>query len=188
MGGALASGQQGVQAISWWVAEHAEELCALLRPPRRRLPSDLTLRRALRALDLAALERRVGRFVAGRAAPPHAGAVGMTVDGKAVRGSSAHGAAVHLVSPVRHRDGCVLGQVAVDAKRNEITAVPRLLARRDLAGAVVTMDALLTRPALAQQIRQQGGHDLPAGKENQPPLDAAIDQAYSSELIVGPAA
>jgi len=33
---ALASGQQGVQAISQWVAEHAEELCATLRPPRRR--------------------------------------------------------------------------------------------------------------------------------------------------------
>jgi predicted transposase YbfD/YdcC len=185
IGAALVSGQQGMQAISQWVAEHAEELCALLRPPRRRLPSDSTLRRALRALDLAALERRVGGFVAGLAAPD-AGAGGLAVDGKAVRGASMHGAAVHLVSLVRHGDGCVLGQVAVDAKSNEITAVPRLLAGRDLTGAVVTMDALLTQRALAQQIRQQGGHYLLVVKENHPALYAAIDQVFSGDLLVEP--
>ena len=105
---ALASGQQGMPAISQWVAEHAEELCALPQPPRGRLPSDSTLRRALRALDLAALEQRVAAYVEGLAAPPEDGAavVGLAVDGKAVRGATAHGAAVQEGGPLwKHRDG-----------------------------------------------------------------------------------
>ncbi len=181
VGAALASGQQGMAAIGQWVAEHAEELCALLQPPRGRLPSEATLRRALRALDLEALEGRVAAFVAGLGAPA-GGAVGLAVDGKAVRGAHAHGAAVHLVSLVRHGDGCVLGQVAVAAKGNEITAAPRLLAGRDLAGTVVTMDALLTQRALAQQIRRQGGHYLLIVKENQPTLHAALARVFDGDL------
>jgi len=185
---ALASGQQGMQAISQWVAEHAEELCALLQPPRGRLPSDSTLRRALRALDLAALEPRVAAFVDGLAAPAEGGAaaVGLAVDGKAVRGANAHGAAVHLVSLVRHDDARVLRQVAVAEKSNEITAAPRLLADRDLTGAVVTMDALLTQRSLAEQIRRQGGHYLLVVKENHPTLYAAIGQLFTGEVPVEP--
>ena len=69
VGAALASGQQGVRAIGQWVAEHAEELAALLQPPRARLPSGSTVRRALRAVDVEALEGRVAAFVAGLAPP-----------------------------------------------------------------------------------------------------------------------
>ncbi len=185
---ALASGQQGMQAISQWVVEHAEELCHLLQPPRRRLPSDATLRRALRALDLAALEQQVTTFVAGLVAPtpPAEAVVGLAIDGKAVRGANAHGAAVHLVSLVRHDDGRVLRQVAVAAKSNEITAVPPLLAGRDLTGTVVTMDALLTQRSLARQIRQQGGHYLLVVKANHPTLYAALDQLFTGDLPVEP--
>ena len=166
IGAALASGQQGMRAIGQWVAEHAEELVALLEPPRGRLPSDSTVRRALRTVDVEALEGRVAAFVAGLAAapppgPPVEGAapawVGLAVDGKAVRGANRHGAAVPLVGLVRHADGLVLGQVRVAAKSNESTAAPVLLEGRELAGTVITVDALLTQRALAAQIRRQGG-------------------------------
>jgi predicted transposase YbfD/YdcC len=50
-----------------------------------------------------------------------------------------------LVSLVRHDSGIVLNQLAVNDKSNEITAMPQLLAKRDLTGAVTTMDALLTK-------------------------------------------
>jgi predicted transposase YbfD/YdcC len=188
IGAALVSGQRGMEAGSQWVAEHAEELCRLLRPPRQRLPSDSTLRRALRALDLDALGQRLAGFAAGltvaagRAAP----VTGLAIDGKAVRGANAHGAALHLVSLVRHDDARVLGPVAVAAKSNAITAVPRVLAGRDLAGAVVTLDALLTQRALARQLRQQGGHSLLVVKENQPALYAAIAQPFTGDLLVEP--
>jgi predicted transposase YbfD/YdcC len=95
---------------------------------------------------------------------------------------------VHPVSLVRHAGGCVLGQVAVAAKSNEITAAPRLLAGRDLTGTVVTMDALLTQRALAQQIRRQGGHYLLLVKENQPALHAAIARVFGGDLPPAPAA
>jgi predicted transposase YbfD/YdcC len=104
-----------------------------------------------------------------------------------VRGANRHGAQVHLVSLVRHADGRVLGQVAVADKSNEITAAPRLLARRDLAGTVTTADALLTQRALAAQIRAQGGHYLMVVKANQPELYAAIDCLFTEPLVPEPA-
>lgn len=165
IGAALVSGQRGMRAISQWVREHQEELVVLLEPPRGRLPSDATLRRAVRAVDVQALEARVARFVAGLAppSPPHRAArrvtwVGLAMDGKAVRGANRRGARVQLVSLVRHADGLVLAQRAVAAKSNEITVAPRLLAGRSLTGCVVTMDAQLTQRPLAAQVRQQGGH------------------------------
>jgi hypothetical protein len=62
---ALASGERNVRAIGRWVAEHAEELVAALAPTRGRLPSTATLRRALRAVDVATLEEQIAGVVAG---------------------------------------------------------------------------------------------------------------------------
>ena len=175
---ALASGERNLRAVGQWVSEHADELVALLDPPRRRMPSTATLRRALRAVDLVALEQCLTALAAGS---PTAGSWdGLAVDGKAVRGANRHGAAVHLVGLVRHGDGAVLGQVAVAAKSNEITAVPRLLADRDLTGTVTTLDALLTQRSIANQIRAQGGHYLMMVKPNQPALHAAIDRLFAA--------
>jgi predicted transposase YbfD/YdcC len=188
---ALVSGQQGMRAIGQWVAEHAEELRPLLDLPPGRVPSPATLRRAVRAVEVEVLEERIGRFVAGLPAPPVPAPaptaapatsllpwVGLALDGKAVRGANRHGATVHLVSLVRHDDGRVLGQRAVADKSNEITAAPRLLARRDLTGTVTTMDALLTQRELAAQIGAQGGHYLMIVKANQPELLAAITTLF----------
>jgi predicted transposase YbfD/YdcC len=177
---ALVSGHQNLRAIGQWVAEHAAEVRPALALPPGRLPSPATLRRALRAVDAAALEERLARFAAGlpeAASPPTR--VGLAVDGKAVRGANRHGARVHLVSLVRHGGGRVLGQLKVADKTNEIGAAPRLLAGRDLTGAVVTMDAQLAQRALAAQIRAQGGHYLMIAKENQPELCAAIDRLFT---------
>ena len=174
---ALASGERSVRAIGQWAAEHAEEVVAALAPPRGRLPSTATLRRALRAVDVVALEQRLAAFAAGLpAGSPAAGPWrGQAVDGKAVRGANRHGANLHLVGPVRHGDGAVLGQVAVADKGNEIAAAPRLVAGRDLTGTVTTLDALLAQRGLAGQIRGQGGPDLMVAKANQPELHRAID-------------
>ncbi len=173
--GALASGERNVRAVGQWVAEHADELVTTLAPPRGRLPRTATLRRALRAVDVAALERCVTALAPAGSGAPTGPWVGHAVDGNAVRGANRHGTAVHLVGRVRPADGAVLGQVAVAAKSNEITAVPRLLAGRDLTGTVTTLDALLTQRSSAAQIRAQDGHDLMTVKPNQPALHAAID-------------
>jgi predicted transposase YbfD/YdcC len=186
---ALVSGQQSLRAIGQWVAEHAEEVGPLVALPPGRVPSASTLRRALRAVDVTALEAQMTQFVAALPAPPPPPAeeratpplpwTGLAVDGKAVRGANRHGATVHLVGLVRHDDGRVLGQRAVADKSNEITAAPRLLAGRDLRGTVTTMDALLTQHELATQIRAQGGHYLMVVKANQPTLLAAIHTLFA---------
>jgi predicted transposase YbfD/YdcC len=177
---ALAAGQRSGRAIGQWVQEHQADLRRQLHRAERPLPSVSTLRRALRALDVAALEARLAQFAAGVAPPPPAPTAwqGQAIDGKAVRGANRHGAAVHLVSLVQHHTGVVQGQVRVRDKSNEITAVPRLLAGRELRGTVTTMDALLTQHALAEQIRRQHGHYLMVVKENQPALYAAIELVF----------
>lgn len=186
---ALASGERNVRAIGQWVTEHADDLLAALAPPGGRLPSPATLRRALRAVDVAALEQRLAAFAAGLPAPATRTSdqaatgrpwLGQAIDGKAVRGANRHGADLHLVGLVRHGDGTVLGQVAVAAKSNEITAAPRLLAGRDLTGTVTTMDALLAQQDLAAQIRAQAGHYLMVVKTNQRALYEAIALLFTA--------
>lgn len=180
---ALVGGQHNGRAIGQWVREHADELRSQLVLPPRPLPSPATLRRALRALDIVALERRLAALAheLARPTPPVRTAPwqGQAVDGKAVRGANRHGAHLQLVSLVQHDPSIVCNQVRVRDKSNEITAVPMLLQGRDVRGTVTTMDALLTQQALAQQILAQGGHYLMVVKENQPMLYAAIQLVFS---------
>ena len=181
---ALASGQKTVHAIADWVKEHAEELREFLNPPKGRLPSGSTFYRALRAIDLTALEARLSEFAEPLAAESadHAtittaeGTVlsGQALDGKEVRGSQAHGQPLTLVSLVQHGTGITLAQVETDAKSNEIPAAAQLLAGRDLTNSVTTTDALHTQRHLAQQILDQHGHYFMVVKENQPELYQSI--------------
>jgi hypothetical protein len=81
------------------------------------------------------------------------------VDGKAVRGSrDGENPAVHRVSAFAGQARWVLAQQAVAEKSNEITAIPDLLARLDLRGAVVSIDAMGCQKAIAQTI-VDGGAD-----------------------------
>lgn len=69
----------------------------------------------------------------------------IAIDGKCLRrsvDSSSKKAAIHLVSAWAQQNRLVLGQVKVDDKSNEITAIPKLLERLDIAGAVITIDAI----------------------------------------------
>jgi predicted transposase YbfD/YdcC len=179
---ALLCGQHSGRAIGQWVEEHSVELLTQLPIPQRPLPSTSTLRRALRALDVRALEDRLAQFAHAldAATPPSAAAPwqGQAVDGKAVRGAQRHGTKVHLVSLVQHATGLIRKQVRVRDKSNEIMAVSSLLHDRDLRGTVTTMDALLTQQAIAQQILDQHGQYLMIVKENQPALYAAIDLLF----------
>jgi len=179
---ALASGQRSGRGIGQWVREQAETLAVLLERPERRLPSEATLRRAVRGVDVAALEDHLGAFGAQQPVPAEEGAglQGLALDGKEVRGTRAHGVVTHLLSLARH-DGTVLGEMAVASKTNEITAAPQLLAGRDLAGAVVTVDALLAHQTLARQIREQHGHYLMVIKDNQPETRGALAALFASE-------
>ncbi len=175
---ALVCGQRTGRAMGQWVEAHAEEIRAHLALPDRPLPSTSTLRRALRALDVTALEDRLAQFTQGLQPPPNPPIIcpwrGQAVDGKAVRGAQAHGGKLHLVSLVQHQPALVRRQVRVAAKSNEIRAIPSLLRGLELQGTVTTLDAHLAQQTIAQQILDQHGHYLMIVKQNQPELYAAI--------------
>lgn len=81
---------------------------------------------------------------------------------------------LHLVSAWAARQRLVLGQQAIDEKSNEIKAIPLLLERLMLKGALVTIDAMGTQVEIAQQIVDGGGDYCLALKENRPLLHAEV--------------
>lgn len=94
----------------------------------------------------------------------------VALDGKTLRHSydKAEGRSpLHLVSAWAEERRLVLGQMAVDGKSNEITAVPKLLEMLDLQATVVTADAMRCQRRIAQQVVEQGGDYALALKGNQ---------------------
>lgn len=103
------------------------------------------------------------------------------IDGKTLRGSGGgkdHQHPLHVVSAWSTEQGLTLGQVAVDTKSNEITAIPKLLEMLELKGTIVSIDAMGCQKQIAQQIIAGGGDYVLAVKDNQPQLNEAIDQFF----------
>jgi predicted transposase YbfD/YdcC len=97
----------------------------------------------------------------------------VALDGKTIRRSldRADGKGpIHVVNAWASANEIVLAQFKVDAKTNEITALPQLLRLLNLAGAVVTIDAMGCQVEVARQIQAQGADYVLSLKENQPSL------------------
>jgi predicted transposase YbfD/YdcC len=112
----------------------------------------------------------------------------VAIDGKTLRGSgSAKLGPLHLVSAWATAQRLSLGQVAVDAKSNEITAIPALLELLDLNGALVTIDAMGCQKDIAAKVVAGGGDYILTVKDNQPhllediqaSLERAIDRSFA---------
>lgn len=88
--------------------------------------------------------------------------------------------ALHLVSAWASHERLVLGQEAVDEKSNEIKAIPALLDRLSLAGALVTLDAMGCNPAIAAAIKEAGADYLLAVKDNQPTLHREVESYFDT--------
>lgn len=102
----------------------------------------------------------------------------VAIDGKTLRGSgSAQLGPLHVVSAWATAQRLALGQVAVDAKSNEITAIPALLDLLDLRGALVTLDAMGCQKAIARKVIDRGGDYILTVKDNQGHLRADVEQA-----------
>jgi predicted transposase YbfD/YdcC len=111
----------------------------------------------------------------------------VAIDGKTLRGSgTAKLGPLHLVSAWATGQSLSLGQVAVDSKSNEITAIPALLELLDLKGALVTIDAMGCQKAIAQKIIDQGGDYLLTVKDNQEHLlqdiERSVAQAFEGDF------
>jgi predicted transposase YbfD/YdcC len=94
----------------------------------------------------------------------------IALDGKQLRRSHDKEdgkAAIHMVSAWATTNRLVLGQVKVDEKSNEITAIPQLLRRLDINGCLITVDAMGCQVDIAELIIEQGGDYLFSLKGNQ---------------------
>jgi predicted transposase YbfD/YdcC len=164
--GTLAGADDFVEIGLW-----GDERLAFLRrflPFRRGVPSHDTLREVVAALDPALFKACFTSWVEGLCATePDI----VAIDGKTSRRTHARSKGrepLHLLSAWATRQRLVLGQEAVAGKSNEITAIPLLLERLALEGALVTIDAIGTQSAIAETILARGGDYVLALKANRP--------------------
>jgi predicted transposase YbfD/YdcC len=97
----------------------------------------------------------------------------VAIDGKTLRRSfdaATSKAAIHMVSAWATANHITLGQVIVDEKSNEITAIPKLLKMLEISGSLVTIDAMGCQTEIAQTILDTGADYVLAVKQNQPTL------------------
>ncbi len=119
---ALVNHHQSARAITQWAQFHVSALRAVL-PHLHRLPSESTILRTLRCMDVQCLEHQLARLVLTQppvpndlgAAPPTCWQ-GQPVDGKWGRTATAHGARTPLLSVVQHDTGQTLAQIKVSAR------------------------------------------------------------------------
>jgi predicted transposase YbfD/YdcC len=139
------------------------------------IPSHDTFGRVVQALDPEQFLRCFRHWVQAFADSPPGRHI--AIDGKTARASLHRPSgqkALHVVSAWAREAGLVLGQVAVEEKSNEITAIPKLLEMLELGGAIVTIDALGCQKEIAAKIRQGGGDYVLAVKGNHDQLEQDI--------------
>jgi predicted transposase YbfD/YdcC len=183
---ALASDCQTPAAIARSLKEHRDELFAVLPPSLIRLPSESTIRRTLSCVDATKLDAALSLLptlspaapVQAPGAAPPTSLAGLAIDGKSVRGVTRDGHPCQLVSLVEHTSATVVAQEQVSRKRDERSAVPVLLALRDLRGRVITLDALHTLKPTARLILAAGGDYLMVVKKNQRTLYDFLDLLF----------
>jgi predicted transposase YbfD/YdcC len=109
----------------------------------------------------------------------------VAIDGKTLRRSfdaASSKAAIHMVSAWATANRISLGQVVVDEKSNEITAIPKLLEMLELSGCLVTIDAMGCQTEIAQAIVDAGADYALAVKGNQPTLHDGILNFFIEHL------
>jgi predicted transposase YbfD/YdcC len=109
----------------------------------------------------------------------------IAIDGKTLRRSHDKflgKAAIEMVSAWASADHLVLGQVAVDAESNEITAIPELLRVLEVTGCIVTIDAIGCQTDIAQAIVDKGGDYVLALKANQGQLVEDVQSLFEIEF------
>ena len=177
---AVLSGAAGPTAIARWSALKAEFLSRVLPLPHG-IPSKDVFRRVLSLLRPAAFQACFASWLRSlREQAAEATGIDqpvLAVDGKTARRSHDRSkglGALHCVSVWASELGLSLGQVACAEKSNEIAAIPELLRLVDIQGAIVTIDAIGTQKAIAQQVVENGADYVLALKGNQETLHQAV--------------
>src|SRR5438270_5019666 len=182
---AIVCGCDGPTAIHRWAFSRSAWLAQHLALPNG-IPSRDCIRRLLMALKPEAFQRCFQAWVGDAIViDGDTSRRLVAIDGKTCRGShdKAKGlGALHIVSARASEEGIALGQVATDAKSNEITAIPLLLEQIDLGGTLITIDAMGCQKDIVEQIVTGGGDCVIAVKDNQPKLLTEIKEFFLDHL------
>jgi len=177
---AVLAGAGGPTAIARWAKIKSEFLFKVLELPNG-IPRKDVFRRVLMLLKPEAFQACFVNWLTSlRARAAEATSVDqpvLAVDGKTARRSHDRNhdlGALHSVSVWASEFGLSLGQVACAEKSNEITAIPELLRLVDIKGTIITIDAMGTQKAIAQQIVESGADYVLALKGNQETLQQAV--------------
>jgi predicted transposase YbfD/YdcC len=178
-------GSDGPTAIHRWADNHRDWLGQFLSLPNG-IPSRDCIRRLLMALKPEAFQGCFQDWLAHTIQTDNSGPKRLiAIDGKTCRGS--HDAAkqlgpLHIVSAWASEEGIALGQVATEAKSNEITAIPELLKQIELKDSLITIDAMGCQKEIARDIVDGGGDFAISLKDNQPKLLDAIKTHFEKHL------
>jgi predicted transposase YbfD/YdcC len=178
-------GSDGPTAIHRWADNRKDWLEQFLSLPNG-IPSRDCIRRLLMALKPEAFQGCFQDWLAHTIQTENSGPKRLiAIDGKTCRGS--HDAAkelgpLHIVSAWASEEGIALGQVATEAKSNEITAIPELLKQIELKNSLITIDAMGCQKEIARDIVDGGGDFVIGLKDNQPKLREAIETHFDRHL------
>jgi predicted transposase YbfD/YdcC len=175
---AVLAGAHSMTAIAEWAADTPQPVRAALgarrdRPDHYSVPAEATIRRTLSRLDADAVATAIGAWLADRdRRQQQQRRRAIAVDGKTLRGArTPDSRQVHLLAAMDHTTRAVLAQRQVDGAPGEVPAFQPLLADLDLAGVVVTADALQTHADAAEfLVTRKQAHYLFVVKANQPTL------------------
>lgn len=173
------AGENTPKGIAEWLQLRRQQIVKTFRPERETVPAYNTIRRTLAyTMVESELQSVLRQFLHQTYGGQQS--VQVTLDGKTMRGTIPKGetGGVHLLAAYLPEERVVLMQVAVDAKENEITAAPRVLAALDLKERIVSGDAMFTQRALSVQVVAQGGHYIWFVKDNQKQLREDVAQFF----------
>lgn len=177
---ATIGGAQGWEDIEIYGVSHEEWLSSFLKLPFG-IPSADTYRRLFERISPQALEKSFNTWLSSLVID--LGAEVIPIDGKTLKGSydrNGSQSALHCVSAWASEHRLFLGQVKVEDKSNEITAIPALLELLDISGCIITIDAMGTQHEIARRIQAQGADYVLALKANHPTLHREVKQWFKT--------
>jgi predicted transposase YbfD/YdcC len=192
---AVIAGADGPKAIGVWALSHEAWLLQHLELPHG-IPSHDTIGRLLALLRPEAFQRCFERWIEALTEPTSQELIdpmpcpqkGIAIDGKALRRSHDRKnklGALFLVSAWSVENGVSLGQLATEAKSNEITAIPELIDNIDVSGAIVTIDAAGCQKNIAAQIIDAKGDYVFSLKGNQGNFHKAVEKWFLDQMANG---
>ncbi len=155
--------------------DRREWLQAFLELPNG-IPDSDTFRRVFERLDSGELAKSLNNWLA---VEEKSGGRSINIDGKTIRGSgNGTHKAYHVVSAWVQENQISLGELAVQEKSNEITVIPELLDLVDIAGDIVTIDAMGCQTDIAAKIREKEADYVLSLKDNHPTLYDEVKEYF----------